>query len=384
MRFHVVAMPHTQTHAKHEACAFTAKIFKFCRMMTSLGHEVLHYGAEGSELDCTEHIDIITAEEQLKYFGEFDINKLYSVDWSGAAEYWKLTNDRAIAAINSRKQKGDFVCIVCGALNKSIVDATADGTIAVEPFIGYNGPYLPFRVYESYSHMHRIWGQQNPHADFDGKFYEAVIPNYWDHTKFPLQVEKSDYFMYLGRIVHRKGVRIAVDTCREIGARLVLAGQGITRREGNKYYTEDNQIYEGDHIDWVGPVIGEQKVKLLGSARAVFCPTTYVEPFGGVACEAMLCGTPVITTNFGAWTETVEHGKTGYRCHTLDHFIWAAKNTHLLAHPTYIKKRADRLWSMDNVRFMFDEYFHMLSDLWGPGWPTKHPERMHLNWLNGF
>ena len=40
MRFHVIALPHTQVTKDFFTCAYTEKTYEFCNMMTSLGHEV--------------------------------------------------------------------------------------------------------------------------------------------------------------------------------------------------------------------------------------------------------------------------------------------------------------------------------------------------------
>jgi len=55
--------------------------FAFCQMMHSLGHEVFHYGVEGSEVDdCTvEHVQIMSWTEQEGFFGEYDPDVLYEV-----------------------------------------------------------------------------------------------------------------------------------------------------------------------------------------------------------------------------------------------------------------------------------------------------------------
>jgi hypothetical protein len=31
---------------------------------------------------------------------------------------------------------------------------------------------------------------------------------------------------------------------------------------------------------------------------------------------------------------------------------------------------------------MYNEYFHMLDDLWADGWNTLRPERKQLSWLH--
>lgn len=382
MRFHVVALPHTQTNKEYSACAFTQKILKFVQMMASLGHEVYHYGTENNVTKdlCAEDVVILTTKEQEKFFGPHDSNKLYDLDWSGKADYWQLFNARVIEAINARKQSQDFLCIVFGTLQQPIAQAT--GLMAVETGIGYNGTFADYRVFESYSHMHRIWGQQSPNQDMDGKFYDVVIPNYFDPDDYPFKEKKSDYYLYLGRMVHRKGLQIAVDTCKQLGAKLIMAGQGA-KQEGNKITCTDGGVYEGDNLKYVGCVMGGDRARLFQEARAVFTPTIYVEPFGGVAVEAQLAGTPAITSDWGAFPETVEHGKTGFRCRTLDQFVWAAKHVHELD-PNYIHKRAVANYSMERIKWMYQEYFEMLSNLWGKGWSQLHPERQNLDWLRKY
>jgi glycosyltransferase involved in cell wall biosynthesis len=380
MRFHVVALPHTQTSVTHTACAFTMKILHFCQMMKSLGHEVFHYGAEGSEVQdcCVEDVPIISRAEQEGFFGPFDPNALYEVDWSGKAPYWKLTNDRAAAEINKRKQPGDFVCVIAGYMNAPLAEAVGNDVLVVEYGIGYNGPFAKYRVFESYAHMHKIWGAQGG-CDPDGRLYDVVIPNYFNPGDYPFQPAKGDYYLYLGRLIKRKGINIAVETCKRLGAKLKIAGQGCVKVEGNRIFCTDGEVYEGDNLEYVGVAIGAKRAQLYGQALATFVPTTYIEPFGGVAVESQMAGTPVITTDFGAFPETVEHGKTGFRCHSLDHFLFAARNVHTLDRE-YTHRRAVANYSMDRVRWQYQEYFQMLSDLWGQGWYTER-NRTQLDWL---
>ncbi len=160
----------------------------------------------------------------------------------------------------------------------------------------------------------------------------------------------------------------------------MIAGQGAKGWQPGELIGKE-ETYRGAHLDYVGHVFPEQRFRLMSQARAVFVPTIFVEPFGGVSVEAQLCGTPVISTDGGAFPETVEHGRTGFRCHTLDHFVWAAKNVHTLDR-AYIRRRALSLYSLDRVGAMFEEYFQMCTDLWERGWDTLRPERTRLDWLN--
>lgn len=383
MRFHVVALPHTQTSKHHNLCAYTMKVFNFCWMMHSLGHEVYHYGAEGSEVDgiCTEHIEIISRKEQEEFFGEENLLNFYPLDWDPNKLHWQLTNHRAAVEITKRKQKGDFICIIAGWCNHALAEAVNKNkdVIVVEYGIGYDGSFADYRVFESYSHMHKVYGAQKG-FDPDGRWYDVVIPNYFDPEDFPPKFEKGDYYLFIGRLIKRKGLEVAVETCNRIGAKLVIVGQGCKAIRPGEIETQEGDIYRGPGLSYEGIANLDRRKALYQNAIATFVPTIYIEPFGGVAVESQMCGTPVITTDYGAFTETVEHGITGYRCRTLDHFVFATKHVRELD-LKYIHNRAVANYSTDRVRYMYQEYFQMLSDIdSSKGWYTER-ERKQLDWL---
>jgi len=143
--------------------------------------------------------------KQIKYFGEWDKNALYNLGWKGSEPYWPLTNGRAAAAINARKEKRDILALIYGSLSIPLVEAVGEELVLpVEYGIGYAGTFSKYRCFESYSHMHAVWIMQGG-RDPDGKFYDCVIPNYFNPADYPYQAEKGDYYLYLGRIMKRKG-----------------------------------------------------------------------------------------------------------------------------------------------------------------------------------
>lgn len=352
MRFHVVALPHTKTTKEYCACAYTQKVRNFCKMMRSLGHEVFHYGAEGSEVEA-EHVTVITDEEQQVFFGACNWKKQgFSARFDPEEPYWRLMNQRAVQEIRKRAQQRDFLCLIGGDCQKPIAD-TLPHLMAVEFGVGYHGVFAPFKVFESYTHQACVYGHRN--MDPDVNLYDVVIPNFFDPADFPLCEKKSDYLLFVGRINRRKGVQIAIDTARATGRQLVVAGQ-----QGDFELPSD--------VKYVGYADVRLRAKLMGEAHALLAPTTYLEPFGGVAVEAQLCGTPAITTDAGGFAETVIQWGSGFRCRTLAQFVRAVNQTYLLSSPHDIRQSTLLRHSTGVVRYFYEEYFESLMALWGAGW----------------
>ena len=322
MRFHIVNLPHTQTTKAYSWCAYTAKVVKFCAMLKSMGHEVFVYSGWENEAPCTEHVQIVTREDHAAWCPGIDWtvkNPPIFQFWDPNHVCWTQSCAKAVTEITRRAKLTDFVGIISGICQAPLANF---GLLAVEWGIGYEG-VLPNKVpkcFESYAWRYYVRGSQHQN-DFVPS--DVVIPNSFEASDFPLG-KGGDYYVYLGRLIRRKGVEIAAATCRELGAKLILAGQGVQSVSPGKIVAADGMEITGD-VEHIGTVNPKERAKLLGGAKAAFVPTTYFGPFEGVAVEAMLCGTPVISTDWGVFSETIHQGVTGYRCSWLPEFVEAAK-----------------------------------------------------------
>jgi glycosyltransferase involved in cell wall biosynthesis len=372
-RFHVLGIPHTISNKDYVACAFTQKAVKFCEMMKSRGHTIIHYGHEKSDVVCDEMVSVTNDKALFEAYGEYNWHKnFFKFDLEDAAykEFYK----NAIREIGLRKQKNDFLLCFWGWGHKAIADAHPDMLI-VEPGIGYpSGHHAKYKVFESQSTYNAYYGLNSVARSNILNWYDVVIPNYFDLREFEYREEKDDYYLCLGRIGEHKGVHIAIQATEKIGAKLKIAGQGSLAEMG---YADIPA-----HVEYVGHADLEQRKKLMGGARALFAATTYNEPFGGVHVEAMLSGTPVITTDWGAFAECNIHGLTGYRCRTFEHFTWAAENIWRI-NPRNCREWAVANFSMEKVAKMFEEYFYSIIKVYdgSNGWYEPNPARTELDWL---
>lgn len=354
MRFHVLCLPHTELTEADLACAYTQKIVKFVKMMTMRGHEVITYGGKQPPLHATEHVHIVDIPEH-------DTGLLYNVDWANDFHEY---NAKAIPALAERASGQDFLCITAGVAHKPVADAFPD-LMAVETGIGYSGTFTNFRVFESYAWMHTVYAQQ---GSDNGRWYDIVIPNYFDVEDFPYDppAKADEYLFWMGRFIERKGAHIAYEIAQATGRKLIMAGQGVLERTGDKIIGGELSI-EGDGYEHIGPVNAGKRALLMRHAHGLMMPTTYIEPFGGVSVEALMAGCPVLATDWGAFPEFIVNYENGFRFHTLKEAIRAVGWFDQLDRER-IQEKARQHFSLQSVGRLYEDYFERLSDLWGKGW----------------
>lgn len=334
-------------------------------MMSRRGHEIIHYGHRNSKVECNELVAVIEPETYDTLYGNvFDIRKNQYTILSDDSEMYSLIAGNTIYEISKRKQPGDFLLLFGGYWNKRVADAHQD-MFVVEPAIGYPASFCNYKVYPSYACLHSFVQD----ANIQMNYYHVVIPHYFDVDDFDATQPKEDYFLFVGRLNFDKGVTIAIQLTERIGARLKVCGQGNLSSLGYDKIPE--------HVDFIGYVGVEERKKLMAKAKCLIMPTLYMEPFGCVAIEGMLSGTPILTNDWGGPGENNVHGVTGFKCRTFEQFEWAARNIHLIK-PKNCREWAEKNFSFDKIGHMYEEYFQSLQ---GIDWYKQNPSRTNLDHL---
>lgn len=380
LRIHVLGIPHTRTNLDYVACAYTQKVYKFCKMMTERGHRVYHYGVEGSNPICTENIVVVSNEVYNRVYGDYDYRSTF-FRYDINDECYQTFFKNAIKEIRKRNYNKDIVLPFGGGWVKPICDALQDECIIIEPGIGYgSGSWAEFKVFESYSIYSAYCGTESINY-CQQNYYHVVIPNYFDPEDFSVNLNARNqnvsdrYFLYLGRVYDGKGVHIAIQICEKLGVKLKIAGQ---------LGTEYAQYEWPKNVEFMGYANRDKRNELMRNAIASFLPSQYLEPFGGVQIENLLCGTPTITSDWGAFAENNIHGVTGYRCRTFDDYLNAAIDCLEGKIDSRNCYKQGLKFTLEKIAPQYEKFFNDVRNLYfGEGWKQVSPQTQNrINNLN--
>lgn len=123
--------------------------------------------------------------------------------------------------------------------------------------------------------------------------------------------QKQDYLLFMSAMNRAadKGLDFALALSKRKGFRLIVAGTGLDYETIQRVAG----LCAGAGAEYVGDVRGSRKAELIAGARAVVFPSKLEEGCPLVILEAMMSGTPVISSRGGGSVELVTP-ETGILC----------------------------------------------------------------------
>lgn len=115
--------------------------------------------------------------------------------------------------------------------------------------------------------------------------------------------EKEDYYCFIGRLSHEKGVKTLIEVGNGLPYRLVIIGGGLLEAE--------MKAIAGKNIEFAGFRQWEEIKDIVGKARFSVIPSEWYENNPLSVIEAQCLGTPVLGARMGGIPELIEEKVTG-------------------------------------------------------------------------
>ena len=329
MRIHIIGVPRNSSTTNVSMDPYSMVSYYLTTYLHRAGHEVHYYGYKESTVECTQKWECGDYDHLKKYYVT-DIEKNHFNDptegnniyYEKACKFLELNYKNGEAVINMWSPGVDYV-----------FNYFSDKSQNIHPLVdGHIGHRLPssktgYHVWASHANRHLNYGKY----DLGNYWHDVTIyPMANELSNFEYNKNKSDYFLFMGRLNHEKGIGIFNDIAKHFpDKKFILAGQGT------------HNLNLPSNVKEVGLLNLKERKEYLKNAKAVISPSHYAEPFGLTAIEAGLSGTPIISTDHGGYTETVINGYNGFRCSYFIDFIEAVNNIDSIK-PKDCRKFAER------------------------------------------
>lgn len=140
-----------------------------------------------------------------------------------------------------------------------------------------------------------------------------------DTQKYTPCYEKEDYILHFNSYDFYKGIGVTLNIAKELpDIKFKIAGSIQYPAHKQVFDQVKPMMDELPNVEYFTDVDNNTKIKLFQKAKAYLFPVMFEQPFAFVVLQAIACGTPVISVNWGAMPEIIRHRETGILCNTQD------------------------------------------------------------------
>jgi CelD/BcsL family acetyltransferase involved in cellulose biosynthesis/glycosyltransferase involved in cell wall biosynthesis len=173
---------------------------------------------------------------------------------------------------------------------------------------------------------------------------------------------KDGFVLVLGRICPEKGFHVAIDAAKAAGLRVVIGGAVFPHESHLRYFDEVIAPRIGEDAQFLGPLAGAAKRRLLATARCLAIASTVRETSSLAAMEALACGTAVVALRTPALEELIDDGETGLLVDSPAAMNGAFRDVDQIS-STRCRSAAERRCSADHMaRKYLDRYAELARD----------------------
>jgi glycosyltransferase involved in cell wall biosynthesis len=328
-RFHVFPNLLVPSTIDNCLCAYNNYAIAFSKIFTENKHDVIFYGYDIPKLQrpmCTQYITVSDMSLFKKYFKQ--IPEFNSAKYLTHEETFQKIDNKVIDGQLEKEfmEKAYYIMIKQNLLldDDIILHFYYSGTwnplykltnkryLNISPCIWGSTYTMPYAIFKShYVHEACMTRQLTKKEVYDAvKMHIVQYPGFdakeFKYNSKPISNRKA--FLFLARVQKYKGIDVFIELAK--------------RNPDKEFWIAGNpdpieicsDIKSYPNIKYVGFANKILKKLLLNQAKCLIQPTAYSEPFGCNVIEAYFSGTPVITSNRGAFRETVINGITGYLC----------------------------------------------------------------------
>ena len=221
---------------------------------------------------------------------------------------------------------------------------------------GFSSPRI-MPVYEKYRDGYFVSISDSDRAP--GLNYLATVYNGIDLALYPQRKGRGDDLIFIGRIHPDKGVHLAIETARQSGRRLLIAG---IVQDANYFRDEIQPHLDQSRIRYVGPVGVEEKNALFAQAFALLHLNTIPERFGLVLAEANAAGVPVVAMDLGSCREVIEDGVTGFLVNDIAEAVRALEGVASIK-DSACRKRVEERFSIATMVEAYERVYAKIFEL---------------------